>query len=450
MKNDDLESNGMVKSVGMITAMFTVVGTIIGGGVFFKPQAIYAATGGAPGLGILGWIAAGIITLCAGLTVSELASSIPKTGGMIVYVREIYGEKLGFLAGWVQVFLYFPGMIAALSVIFADQFVILTGIEWIKMPLVLTVIAMITIFNLLGSKQVSYLGNVATVCKVAVLVVIILAGFILGKGGSPIIEPLVGKDVNPFIAGGEVLLAIFYSFDGWINVCALAGEMKNPAKDLSRAMVGGLIIVITIFIVINIAYLRVIPASTLANTPAVAQAVITKILGNIGGRSVGIGIMISVFGCVTAYSFTGSRVLYALAEEKILPKSDKLMLLNKNMVPQNSIIMMGIISAIYALSGKFNLLTDFAIFSIWIFIVLTFFAVFKNRKMKDIKTFGYKIPLYPIVPIVAILGGIFVLVIQLISSTFLSMGSIIILLVGIPVYDIEKKKVKLKENIKNV
>ncbi|MBC2578683.1 amino acid permease [Peptostreptococcus russellii] len=447
MEKKSTETNGMVKNVGVITAMFTVVGTIIGAGVFFKPQAIYAATGGAPGLGIIGWIVAGIITLCAGLTVAELASTIPKTGGMIVYIREIYGDKLGFLAGWVQVFLYFPGIIAALSVIFADQFVILTGIDWMRMPLILGLIVFVAVFNLLGSKQVSYLGNLATVCKVSVLIIIIIAGFTLGKGNNPIVKPFVAKGVNPFIAGGEVLLAIFYSFDGWINVCALAGEMKNPAKDLAKAMIGGLIIVMSIFIVINIAYLKVLPASTLAHTPAVAQAVVTEIFGSLGGRVVGVGIMISVFGCVTAYSFTGSRVLYALAEEDILPKSKKLIELNKNMVPQNSIILMSTISAIYALSGQFNLLTDFAIFSIWIFIVLTFLAVFKNRKIKDIKTFGYKIPLYPIVPIIAIIGGVFVLVIQLISSTLLSIGSLLILSIGIPIYNLKNKKSNKKDKL---
>lgn len=447
MEKKSTETNGMVKNVGVITAMFTVVGTIIGAGVFFKPQAIYAATGGAPGLGIIGWIVAGIITLCAGLTVAELASTIPKTGGMIVYIREIYGDKLGFLAGWVQVFLYFPGIIAALSVIFADQFVILTGIDWMRMPLILGLIVFVAVFNLLGSKQVSYLGNLATVCKVSVLIIIIIAGFTLGKGNNPIVKPFVAKGVNPFIAGGEVLLAIFYSFDGWINVCALAGEMKNPAKDLAKAMIGGLIIVMSIFIVINIAYLKVLPASTLAHTPAVAQAVVTEIFGSLGGRVVGVGIMISVFGCVTAYSFTGSRVLYALAEEDILPKSKKLIELNKNMVPQNSIILISTISAIYALSGQFNLLTDFAIFSIWIFIVLTFLAVFKNRKIKDIKTFGYKIPLYPIVPIIAIIGGVFVLVIQLISSTLLSIGSLLILSIGIPIYNLKNKKSNKKDKL---
>lgn len=439
-ENKNVSSNGMVKSVGVATAIFTVVGSIIGAGVFFKPQAIYTATGGAPGLGMLGWVIAGLITLCAGLTVSELASSIPKTGGMIVYIREIYGDRLGFLAGWVQVFLYFPGIIAALAVIFADQFVTLTGMESLKFPVVFIVIAIITIFNLWGSKPVAYLGNVATVCKVAVLFIIMIAGFVLGSGTNPIVKPFVGEGINPIIAGGSVLLSIFFAFDGWINVCALAGEMKNPGKDLAKSIVGGLIGVMFIYLAINVAYLYVLPANELAQTATPGLAVATKLFGNMGGKILGMGIMISVFGAATAFSFTGTRVLYALAEEKILPKSDKLLELNAHKVPKYSILVMSILSFLFALSGQFNLLTDFAIFSIWIFIVLTFFAVFKNRKMKDVSTFAYKVPLYPIIPVIAIIGGVFVLAVQLINSTMISLGSIAILLLGLPIYIINSKK----------
>ena len=441
-ENKNVSSNGMVKNVGVATAIFTVVGSIIGAGVFFKPQAIYTATGGAPGLGMLGWVIAGLITLCAGLTVSELAASIPKTGGMIVYIREIYGDRLGFLAGWVQVFLYFPGMISALAVIFADQFVSLTGMSYLKFPVVLIVITIITIFNLWGSKPVAYLGNVATICKVAVLIIIMIAGFVLGKGSNPVIHPFVAEGVNPVIAAGSVLLAIFFAFDGWINVCALAGEMKNPGRDLAKSIVWGLIGVMLIYLVINLAYLHVLPASDLAKTATPGLAVSIAIFGEMGGKILGMGIMISVFGAATAFSFTGSRVLYALAEEKILPKSDKLLELNSNKVPKYSILFMSIISALFALSGQFNLLSDLAIFSIWIFIVLTFFAVLKNRKLNDVSKFTYKVPLYPIVPIIAILGGAFVLVVQLINNTMISFGSIGILLLGLPIYQINKNKKK--------
>lgn len=437
-------SNELSKTVGLTTAIFTVVGSIIGAGVFFKPQAIYTATGGAPGIAMLCWIIAGLITICSGLTVSELATSIPKTGGMAIYIKEIYGDLFGFLAGWVQVFLYFPAMIAALAVVFADQFVALSGIAWMKMPITVLMLLIVFFFHLQGGKQSAAIGNVSTISKLAVLVIIILAGFILGKNNSSITQPFIGQDINPVIAGGQVLLALFFVFDGWINVCALAGEMKNPAKDLSKAIVGGIVIVMVIYITVNIAYLRVLPAGTLGSSASPGLDVAKNIFGDMGGLIIGAGIMISVFGCASAFSFTGSRVLYAIAQDGVLPKSDKLSKLNKNDVPGGSIILVGVISMIYALSGQFNLLSDFAMFSIWIFIMLTLFAVFKNRRLNNPKNFSFRVPAYPIVPIIAISGGFFVLIVQLISSTLLSIGSIAILLMGIPVYKAGIAKLKNK------
>ncbi len=116
-----MENNQLQKNIGLSAALSTVVGMVIGGGVFFKPQAVYSATGGEPGLGMIAWVLAGIMTITAGLTAAEVSAAIPKTGGMMVYIEEIYGKKLGFLTGWMQTVLFFPGTIAALAVIFADQ-----------------------------------------------------------------------------------------------------------------------------------------------------------------------------------------------------------------------------------------------------------------------------------------------------------------------------------------
>lgn len=439
-KGVENKKTGMEKNIGVSSAILVVVGSLIGSGVFFKPQAIYTATGGAPGMGIISWIIAGVITLCGALTVSELAVCIPKTGGMVVYIREIYGEKLGFLAGWVQMLLYFPGMIAALAVIFSDQFVIMSGITWMKLPMTILVILIFTIVNLMGNKQTAVLGNIATVFKIIALSTIILAGLFLGKNQQSMINPLIGENINAVTAVGKILLAIFFAFDGWINVCALAGEMKNPAKDLSKAMLGGLSIVLAIYLLINVAFLRVLPASTLARSASPGLSVANSLFGKMGGQIIGIGIMISVFGCGNSFEFTGSRVMYALAQERVVPKSSALLKLNKNNVPKYSIILTGLFSGVYALSGQFNLLTDFAIFSIWIFIVLTFIAVIKNRKRVDVSKLEFKTPLYPIIPLVAILGGLFVLIVQLITSPLMSIGSIAILLLGIPIYNLGSKK----------
>jgi len=436
-----MENNSLKKNLGFSAALSTLIGGVIGSGVFFKPQVIFTATGGAPGLGIWGWIVAGIITIAAGLTVAELAVVIPKTGGMMIYMKDIYGDKVGFISGWVQSVLFFPGIIAALAVIFADQFVVLSGMNSLKIPVALFTIAILSYLNSLGSKSGSGIQIISTLCKIAVLAVVIVLGFALGKGGNPVMSPLVAEGVSPVSSMGKILIAIFFAFDGWINVTALAGEMKDPGKDLPRAIVGGLSIVAAIYLIINVSYLWVVPADVLANSVSPATTVANTILGPVGGTIIGIGIMISVFGAVNAYIFTGSRVLYALAQDSHLPKGAFLSQVNKNNVPGKSLLGTCIISCIYALSGQFNLLTDFAVFAIWIFIVLSFFGVIILRKRKPELERSYRVPLYPITPIIAIIGGSFVLFNQLFTSTLLAVGGIVIMLIGLPIYIIMDKKI---------
>ena len=435
-----MQDNKLEKSIGLSAALSTVVGGVIGSGVFFKPQVIFSTAGGAPGLGMLGWIVAGIITIAAGLTVAELAAIIPETGGMMMYIRKIYGERVGFLAGWVQVVLFFPGLIAALGVVFADQFVVLSGMESLKIPVALIVIFSVAFLNALGNKSGTTIQNVATLFKVAVLAVLIVAGFILGSGQNGVATPIVGKGVNAVSSFGQILLATFFAFDGWINVTALAGEMKDPGKDLPKAIVGGLSIAAAIYIVINLSYLWVLPAGELAKSISPASAVANRMLGPIGGKLIGIGIMISVFGACNAYSMTGARVLFALAEEGSLPKGEVLAKVNKRNVPGNAQIGQAILASLYALSGQFNLLTDFAVFSIWIFIVLSFIGVIIMRRRHPEIEREYKVPLYPVIPIIAIASGSFVLVNLLFTNTNLAMGGILITLLGLPVFEAKRRK----------
>lgn len=442
-----MQENMLEKNIGLSAALSTVIGGVIGSGVFFKPQIIFTSTGGAPGLGVVGWLIAGLITITAGLTMAELAAVIPKTSGMMIYIKEIYGDKIGFLAGWVQVMLFFPGLIAALAVIFAEQFIVLSGLSYLKIPVAFFIIVLLSILNSVASKSGGIIQNTSTICKLAVLLILIFSGFLLGKGNNNIISPMVSKDVKLMSSFGQILLATFFAFDGWINVTALAGEMKDPGKDLPKAIIGGLSIVAAIYFIINISYLWVVPANELSSSVSPASTVAMKLFGPIGGSLIGIGIMISVFGACNAYIMTGSRVLYALSKDAVLPKSDFISRINKNNVPGNSILIISILSCIYAASGQFNLLTDFAVFAIWIFIVLSFIGVFILRKrMPDIVR-TYKVPLYPFIPIIAILSGLFVLVNQLISNPLLSLGSIAIMFLGLLVYKYMQFKKKINSSI---
>ena len=234
-----MENKQLQKSLGIAAALSTVVGMVIGGGVFFKPQAVYTLTGGAPGLGILAWIIAGIMTITAGLTAAEVSAAIPKTGGMMVYIEEIYGKKLGFLTGWMQTVLFFPATAAAIAVMFGQQAAILLNNPSLVMPMSIGVILLVGILNTFGSKTSGTIQTVSTVCKLIPLVLIIVFGFIKGSGDNPVMSPLVAEGISPMGIIGQLLVAILFAYDGWINVGAIAGEMKNPGKDLPKAIIGG-------------------------------------------------------------------------------------------------------------------------------------------------------------------------------------------------------------------
>jgi APA family basic amino acid/polyamine antiporter len=431
------------KTLGLSAAFSTVLGMVIGSGVFFKPQAIYTATNGAPGLGIIAWILGGIITITAGLTAAEISAAIPRTGGMMVYIEEIYGKKLAFLTGWMQTVLFFPGTAAALAVIFAKQVAELLGYNsdnmMILLPIAILTILFIALLNTMGSSLGGAIQTVATIGKLIPLILIMIFGFIKGNG-NPILEPIVGSGATVSGALGQVLIATLFAYDGWINVGAIAGEMKNPGRDLPKAIVGGLSVAMAVYIAINLAYLWVAPASELANATAPAALVATKIFGSVGGKIITVGILISVFGALNGYLLTGPRVPYALAKQGMLPGSELFSKLNKGGVPANAIWLVAILASLYALSGQFNLLTDLTVFTVWVFYVFTFIGVIKLRKEKPDLLRPYKVPMYPIIPSIAIFGGLFVIINQLITSTMIAFGGILITLIGIPVYSYMSKK----------
>ena len=436
-----MENKQLQKNLGIAAALSTVVGMVIGGGVFFKPQAVYTLTGGAPGLGILAWIIAGIMTITAGLTAAEVSAAIPKTGGMMVYIEEIYGKKLGFLTGWMQTVLFFPATAAAIAVMFGQQAALLLNNSSLVMPMTIGVILLIGILNTFGSKTSGAIQTVSTVCKLIPLGLIIVFGFIKGSGDNPIMNPLVAEGIRPMGIIGQLLVAILFAYDGWINVGALAGEMKNPGKDLPKAIIGGLSIVMAINVVINLAYLWVLPASELAQYASPASIVAEKIFGPVGGKLINVGILVSVFGCLNGYLLTGPRIPYTLANQKLLPATFGK--LNKNGVPANATLFMVVLSVIYALSGQFNLLSDLSMFAIWAFYTLTFIGVIKLRKDQPNLHRPYRVPLYPIVPMIAIACGVFVVVNQLflsgMTNTMISLGGLVITLLGLPVYSYMNK-----------
>lgn len=442
------KQTNLKKSLGLFAALSTVIGIVIGSGIFFKANAVFSATG-APGLGIIAWALAGFITITAGLTSAELAAAIPETGGMVVYLKRIYGDKIGFLTGWMLSILYYPGLIAALGFIFASNFASLLGLDAQAVPVIgIGVILLLAFANTLGSKAGGMIQTVSTLCKLVPLFLIMILGFVKGEGSvSTSLYPVTNPDINMTTGLGAALLGTLFAYEGWLSAGNLAGEMKNPKKDLPKAIVIGITAVTLIYIAINMAYLWVLPADILAVSEAPATDVANVIFGATGARFITAGIAISIFGTLNAIILTGPRTLYALGLEHNIGFVTKI---NKSEAPGNAIWVMSILGALYSLTQNFGLLTDVPVFVVWIFYILTFVGVILLRKREPNLERPYKVPLYPIVPMIAIIGGGYVVISTLMTQTQNALLGLGIALIGLPIYVAISKSKKIEnEQYKN-
>ena len=448
------QKNEVKRTLGFFPALTTVIGTDIGAGVFFKAGRVTELTG-QPGLHILVWILGGIISICGGLTAAELAAAIPETGGMIRYIQRGFGKRWSFLLGWAQSIIYFPANIAALSVVFGTQFLNLFGMNVSAAnTAIVGVIAAITVtlINFISSKAAGGLQSVTTVIKLIPIALIVVVGLLRPGGVDFQLLPITaGENLSLASAIGSGLLATMFAYDGWIYAGNIAGEMKNPAKHLPRAIILGIVAIMFVYVFINAAYIRTLGIPTLMeNDPNLPAIVANTIFGGMGGKLVTIGILISVYGTINGYSMTGMRASYALATEKSFPFWRTFKKLSASGVPVNSGILQVAIAAIMLVvtmlsSDAFDFLTNMLVFVIWIFYTMVFITVFILRKREPELVRPYKVPLYPVIPIIAIIGGVFILVMTLISSDYMSnqvpaLVGVVFTLIGLPVYNHLDKK----------
>jgi APA family basic amino acid/polyamine antiporter len=432
--------SSLKKDLGLIPASALVIGMVIGSGVFFKPHAVFTATG-APGLGLIAWVLGGIISIAGGLTVAELAVAMPRTGGMIVYLEEAYGKVWGFLLGWAQTIIFYPATIAAEAIIFSTQVINLTGLSGGMLNIIAIITAIFLLgMNCLGVKTGGYIQTVATVCKLIPIIAIIIIGLVTGGSGAVNLLPMTVAN-HPVITGlGSALVATMFAYDGWISVATIAGEMKNPAKDLPKAIIAGLSLVMAVYILINIVYLFVLPASTLASSATPAGDVAKILFGRNGGTIITIGILVSIFGCLNGNILTAMRIPYKLATEGTLPGSAWLSKLHSTFkTPINAGIVEIIIAIVFIFSGKFDQLTNLTVFVIFMFYVLTFYAVFILRKRQPDLYRPYKVPMYPVIPAIAIIGGIYIIGNTIITEPMNAGLGLVLTLIGLPVYKMMNK-----------
>ena len=433
----------MKRQISFGQALATVIGSVIGAGVFFKIGTITAQTGSSSTT-IFVWILAGIISIASGLTISEIAASL-KINGAIKYLDYTYGRVWGFLFGWAQMIVYFPAQIGALSSIFGVQFVSLFGInaKYANLIAIFLVLFLLAI-NLIGTKFSSKMQSVITILKVIPIVLIIIWGFFnQNKIAAPIFPLTVGNNISFPNAISQGLLSALFAFEGWIVVTNLANEVKNPEKDLSRAIILGLSAITLIYVLINYTFLTVLPIHDLVNNNNAAFEASMKLFGQFGGKLVTIGILISVYGAVNAFMLTGMRTPYILAQDNLLPSSNKIGKANIHTgVPVMGALIVDAIAIVMILLGNFTVLTDMLVFVMWTFNTMLAIAVIILRKREPELRRPFKVPWYPIIPIISILGGIFIVVSTIINQFILSIIGIGLTLLGLPIYFYMQKQNK--------
>lgn len=433
------EQIGLNRSLGLISSLSLVIGTVIGSGIFFKQAAVldYAHS---TNLALVAWLVGGLITMASGLTIAEIGSQMPHTGGLYVYLEKIYGKFWGFLAGWMQIIVYGPTLIAALGSYLATLLVAFFDLPKTSTPLLaVIVIALIAAFNLLSNRYGAAFQVITTIGKLLPIAAIIIFGLLFGKANAfnQVATTSGSVTLNGF---GMAILATLFAYDGWVLIANMGGEIKNPQKLLPKAIVFGIGLVLIIYMLVTAGIFRVVPASLIHRLGDQAAAHFATIaFGQVGGKLLNIGIIISIAGCINGKVMTFPRIMYAMAKNDELPFSKQLAYLNKRMrTPMVATLTVCSIAALMAVTVDADRLSELCIFTIYLFYVLAFFGLFKLRRLKTASPF--RVPLYPFTPIVAILGGVFVLVSELNSDLTGVLTSIFFVALGIPVYLIKCKK----------
>jgi basic amino acid/polyamine antiporter, APA family len=425
------KSNKLLPKLGLFITIAIVTGAVIGSGIFKKPASM-AEQLGSPELMILIWVVAGIITLFGALSNAEVASMITKTGGQYVFFRTMYGEFTGFLYGWAIFAVIQTGSIASITYVFAEyaeyfwllprfspdiEQNVMLHIPYIGniYPLQNIGVKLLTITVIMFLSTVNYFGvifggrisGVFTTLKVAAIGIIIVLGFAIGNGSfghltqdsAAIVD---SADYTIFAAVIMALAGAFWAYDGWNNITYIAGEVKQPQRNIPKALFVGTCIVIVTYILLNLTFLYIMPVEEMAGSRLVASDVAQKFLGPLGGGLIAALVMVSTFGTSNGTIMVSSRVYYAMAKDGLFFKSIG-KTHDKYKTPANSLMLQGLWASMLVMSGKFDDLTDMLIFVSWIFYMMGAFGVFVLRKKMPDAPRPYKVWGYPFVPAIFVI-----------------------------------------------
>ncbi|HWU90678.1 MAG TPA: amino acid permease [Kofleriaceae bacterium] len=400
-------AKGLVRGLGPWAAASLVVGTIIGTGVFIK-TAEMAAYGPSAGWILAAWGAAGLLSLFGAMTYAELGGMFPAAGGEYVYLRRGYGPGMGYLYAWNRFWIATPGSIAAYAVgavIFLGPVLPPElGTAGGRKVLAIGLIAVFTGITCLDVRSGGRLQTALTVLKV-VMIAGLAAGALLAPHGTwrGVWETGAFPGWSAF---GAMVLAALWAYDGWNNLPMAAGEVKDPSRNLPRAIVGGSLVVFAIYAVVNLGYFHAVPMSEILTSaplvqdaPSVASRVASQLFGGLGQVLFAAAIAFSALSAMNGSMLTGARVPYAVATDGLAPRS-LARLSPRGRIPITAVIVQGVLSCLYATGGGFDDLTDAVVFASWMFYALNAGSVLMLRRREPDRPRPFRVPGFPIVPLI--------------------------------------------------
>ena len=420
------------KELSMFDSTCLIMGIIIGVGIYQMAPDIARGAGSGWGV-LLIWIIGGLLSLCGALGYAELASAYPRTGGDYVYLSHAYGSWAGFLFGWVQLLIVRPGDIAAMAFAFATYAHILynpsAGTELANgyKLYACAAIAALTIINILGVREGKFIQNLLTIIKVLGLLAIVAVALFSSRS-SPVVQPVESFPTR------VALILVLFAFGGWNEMVYVAAEVKNPARNIVRALVLGTVAVTVLYLLLNTAFLYTLGYAGLANSQAVASDSISAIFPHTGGRIIALLICLSALGVVNGQIFTGARITYALGVDyrlfsllgKWYPKTG---------TPVPALLAQAIIAMALVISlGSFLNAVIYTAVAVYSFYLATTLAILVLRRKEPNLKRPYKVTGYPFIPLIFAGVCIFLIYSAVIYKPLIAAVPLGILLLGVPVY----------------
>jgi APA family basic amino acid/polyamine antiporter len=448
----------LARQLGLFDSSMMMMGIVIGSGIFLTTGIMAQAVPSVPMI-LLAWLLGGLLILAGALTYAELGVSLPEAGGQYVYLREAYGHLFGFLFGWKTFLVNMTGSIAALGVAFAEYFgtffpsistdkiVFSTQIGGFNYALSRSQLVAVAVIILLSA--VNYVGvafgktvqNVLTVIKIGTILLFVFFGFAFARGAS------IDLSINPegwsfthLLTGfGLAFVSVFWAFDGWNNINYVAGEITNPKRNLKFALIMGTLGIILLYFFTNVIYFLALPVGELKGVVTVAERTSYVLFGATAAGFISAMILISILGALNGCIFVGPRVYYAMARDGLFFK--KVGSVHPRFkTPGFAVLLQTIWASFLALTGTFEQLFTFAMFAGILFWVLAAAAIFTLRKKRPDLPRPYKAWGYPVVPLIFIVALSGILLNTLIRKPVESLAGVALMVAGIPVYFMWKKK----------